>query len=111
MEWVLREGAHASPFGAELPLAVANLPVVPQLLASGALLLELTAPLLLLWPRTRMLFALAVAVMHTSIWACLGLDYWGWILTAAAVAVPAGVVSLRATVSALSGSRRRRLRP
>jgi hypothetical protein len=91
MAWVLREGAHGSPFGAAFPQAVADLPLLPQLLASGALLLELTAPLWLLAHRGRIPFALAVAAMHGSIWACLGLDYSAWVLTAAAVAVPLGL--------------------
>lgn len=95
MMWVLLEGAHTSPFGAGFPQTVALLPVVPQLLSSGALLLELTAPVLL-WARwTRAPFALGVAAMHTSIWACLGLDYSAWVLTAAAVAVPTGLAPWR----------------
>ncbi|MCK9795377.1 DoxX family membrane protein [Isoptericola sp. 4D.3] len=89
MAWVLRQGS--SPLGDGLAQALANLPAVPQLLATGALCLELLAPLLLLVAWTRPLFALAVAVMHTSIWACLGLDYSAWVLTVAAVAVPAGL--------------------
>ncbi|HWV77511.1 MAG TPA: hypothetical protein VN027_09430 [Isoptericola sp.] len=89
MAWVLRQGT--SPLGEGFTLAVANLPALPQLLATGALCLELLAPLLLLVAWTRIPFAVAVAVMHTSIWACLGLDYSAWVLTAAAVAVPAGL--------------------
>jgi hypothetical protein len=95
MTWVLLEGAHGSPFGAGLPQSVALLPVVPQLLSTGALLLELTAPVLLAMRWTRAPFALAVAVMHTSIWACLGLDYSAWVLTAVAVAVPTGLAPWR----------------
>ncbi|WP_179951080.1 hypothetical protein [Xylanimonas oleitrophica] len=89
MSWILREGT--SPFGPGLTHAIADAPLLPQLLASGALLLELTAPVLLAVRWTRVPFALAVAAMHTSIWACLGLDYSAWVLTAAAVAVPAGL--------------------
>ncbi|MEU2199236.1 hypothetical protein [Isoptericola sp. NPDC019482] len=89
MAWVLRQGT--SPLGEGFTLAVANLPALPQLLATGALCLELLAPLLLLVAWTRIPFAVAVAVMHTSIWACLGLDYSAWVLTVAAVAVPAGL--------------------
>jgi len=89
MAWVLRQGT--SPFGDGVALAVANLPVVPQALATGALCLELLAPVLLYVAWTRIPFALAVAVMHTSIWACLGLDYSAWVLTVAAVAVPTGL--------------------
>jgi len=89
MAWVLRQGT--SPLGDGFSLGLANLPALPQLLATGAICLELLAPVLLLVAWTRPLFALAVAVMHTSIWACLGLDYWGWVLTVAAVALPMGL--------------------
>ncbi|MCR6688714.1 hypothetical protein [Cellulomonas sp.] len=53
------------------------------------------------------LFALAVAVMHGSIWLFLGIDYLPWVLTAAAVAVP---MSLRSDVR-LTDALRRRARP
>jgi hypothetical protein len=57
-------------------------------LAGGALLLELTAPLWLAVRRTRLLFVLSVTLMHGSIWLFIGLDYWAWPMTVAAVAVP-----------------------
>jgi hypothetical protein len=95
LKWVLLEGAQSSPFGSGFPQAIALTPVLPQLLSTGALLLELTAPLMLAMRWTRAPFALAVAVMHTSIWACLGLDYSAWVLTAAAVALPAGLTPWR----------------
>ncbi|WP_211340872.1 hypothetical protein [Xylanimonas allomyrinae] len=105
MRWVLLEGAHSSPFGAAFPQAIANLPVVPQLLASGALLLELASPFLLYGRWTRAPFALAVAAMHTSIWACLGLDYSAWVLTAAAVALPTGLAPWVALRTSRAGGR------
>jgi hypothetical protein len=86
MAWVLRQGAVGH--GAQVAHWVADHLVVAQLLACGALALELTAPLWLAVRRTRALFAAAVLVMHTSIWWFLGLDYSAWVLTAAAVAVP-----------------------
>jgi hypothetical protein len=89
MEWVLRQGT--SPFGSGLTHAIADTPALPQLLAAGALLLELTAPLLLLVRQMRILFALAVALMHGSIWACLGIDYGAWVATVAAVSLPTAV--------------------
>jgi hypothetical protein len=89
MEWVLLQGT--SPFGPALTHAIADTPVLPQLLAAGALMLELTAPLLLLVRRTRLLFALAVAAMHGSIWVCLGIDYSAWVATVAAVALATGL--------------------
>lgn len=86
MTWVLRQGT--SPHADGLAQWVADHAVVASALATGALLLELTAPVWLAWRRTRALFALSVAVMHGSIWLFLGIDYSAWVLTAAAVAVP-----------------------
>lgn len=86
MAWVLRQGAVGH--GSQVAHWVADHLVVSQLLAGGALALELTAPLWLAIRRTRALFAVAVLLMHTSIWWFLGLDYSAWVLTAAAVAVP-----------------------
>jgi hypothetical protein len=91
MTWVLLQGRGGSPLGADVVAAIAGTPVLPQLLATGALALELTAPLLVLVRWTRLPFAVSVALMHTSIWACLGLDYSAWVLTVAAVAVPMGL--------------------
>lgn len=83
MQWVLRQGS--SPFGPELTALVADHLWLTQLLAGGALALELTAPIWLAIRLTRIPFAIAVALMHGSIWVCLGLDYSAWVLTVAAV--------------------------
>lgn len=83
MQWVLRQGT--SPFGPELTALVADHLWVTQLLAGGALALELTAPIWLAIRWARIPFAVAVAFMHGSIWVCLGLDYSAWVLTVAAV--------------------------
>lgn len=93
MTWVLRQGT--SPHAAGVAQWVADHAVLASGLATGALLLELTAPVWLLWRRTRALFALAVAVMHGSIWLFLGIDYSAWVLTAAAVAVPMSLAAGR----------------
>ncbi|MBD5786227.1 hypothetical protein IF650_08550 [Cellulosimicrobium terreum] len=105
MSWILRQGS--SPFGDGLTRLVADQPVLTRALATGALLLELTAPLWLAVRVTRIPFAVAVAAMHTSIWAFLGLDYSAWALTAAAVAVPTGLAVGRR----LLPGRRREVRP
>ncbi len=89
MAWVLRQGT--SPLGEGLTRVVADQPVLTRALATGALVLELTAPLWLAVRVTRIPFAAAVAAMHTSIWVFLGLDYSAWVLTVAAVAVPTGL--------------------
>jgi len=93
MQWVLRQGN--SPFGHEFTDVVADQLWLTQMLSGGALALELLAPLLLAWRWTRGFFAVAVAVMHGSIWMFLGLDYSAWVLTVAAVAVPSGIAALR----------------
>jgi len=89
MAWVLRHGT--SPFGDGFTHLVADHVWLTQLLAAGALGLELAAPVLLAVRATRIPFAVAVAVMHGSIWAFLGLDYSAWVLTVAAVVVPQGL--------------------
>jgi hypothetical protein len=89
MAWILRQGA--SPFGDGLTRVVADQPLLTRALATGALLLELTAPVWLAVRLTRIPFVLAVATMHASIWVFLGLDYSAWVLTVAAVAVPLGL--------------------
>ena len=89
MAWVLRQGT--SPFGDGLTRLVADQPLLTRALATGALVLELSAPVWLAVRATRVPFAVAVALMHASIWAFLGLDYSAWALTLAAVAVPSGL--------------------
>ncbi|GAB3158398.1 hypothetical protein GCM10027059_03090 [Myceligenerans halotolerans] len=91
MSWVLRQGAGSSPVSPDFVRWLAETPVLPQLLAGGALALELGAPLLLLWRPTRLVFAAAVTAMHLSIWACLGLDYSPWWLTVWVVAIATGI--------------------
>lgn len=83
MAWVLRQ--RPSQFGDDLTRFTADTPFLPQLLAGGALLLELGAPILLYFAATRLWFAVGVTAMHTSIWVYLGLDYSAWVLTAWAV--------------------------
>lgn len=86
MSWVLRQGT--SVFGHRLNQVVADQPVMARLLAGGALTMELTAPLVLAFRRSRPFFALGSLMMHASIWLFLGLDYSPWVLASAAVALP-----------------------
>lgn len=103
---ILRQGT--SPHAAGLADFVAAHVGLAQCLAGGALALELTSIVWLSIRRTRWLFAVAVLVMHTSIWLFLGLDYSAWVLTAAAVAVP---MSLPDGLSLVDAVRRVRQRP
>lgn len=89
MAWILRQGT--SPFGPGLTHLVADTPALPNLLAGGALALELSAPLWLAWQPARLPFAAAVTLMHGSIWAFLGIDYTAWALTVWAVVLATGV--------------------
>lgn len=86
MSWVIRRGQPVVP--EDLARSLADELWLTQALAGGALLLELAAPALLAVRRTRLWFAAAATVMHTSIWALLGLDYYGWVLTVWAVVLP-----------------------
>jgi hypothetical protein len=89
MAWILRQGS--SPFGPGLTHLVADTPVLPNLLAGGALALELSAPLWLAWRPARLPFAAAVTLMHGSIWVFLAIDYSAWALTVWAVVLATGV--------------------
>lgn len=60
--------------------------------AGGVLALELSAPLLLAYPRARCLFVASTALLHLGTWLTLGLDYWGWILTVAVIALPSATI-------------------
>jgi hypothetical protein len=93
MAWILRQGT--SPFGPGLTHLVADAPVLPNLLAGGALALELSAPLWLAWRPARLPFAAAVTLMHVSIWAFLDIDYSAWALTVWAVVLATGVPARR----------------
>jgi len=95
MRWVLYQGAlDKSPFPS-LARDLAGQPWLTHVMAGTAIGIELAAPLLLFLRPTRRVFLLLVAGMHTMIWVTLGLDYWGWILTVAAVTLPAATVVLR----------------
>lgn len=92
LRWVLRDGANGSsaPFPS-LAADLASSPVAAHALAAAALAVELSAPLLLARARTRPLFVALAALLHGGIWLTLGLDYYGWVLTVAVVALPGAV--------------------
>lgn len=93
MTWVLYAGAASprTPFP-ELTTTVAGMHWLTHLMAAGALLLEISAPLLVIWPVTRAMFVLGVCSMHASIGLFMGLDYSGWVLTVLAVTLPWNLV-------------------
>jgi hypothetical protein len=87
MSWVLYQGADSGAFP-ELARWIAGTPMLPNLFAFGAVSLELLAPVILYFRRTRPFYVLAAIGMHGSIMLLLGLDYSAWVLTVAAVALP-----------------------
>lgn len=89
LRFVLLEASKGSisPFPG-LADRTASLPWLDHLLAAGALGIELTAPVLLWFVRTRPVFIALIVGLHTGIWLTVGLDYYGWMLTVAAVAGP-----------------------
>ncbi|MEO6629672.1 MAG: hypothetical protein ABIP03_14025 [Aquihabitans sp.] len=89
LSWVIRQGS--SPFGTGFSQLVADQGWLTRLFAAGTLLIELGAPVMLFFRRTRPSFALASFALHGSIWALMGLDYYAWILTTWAVALPLAV--------------------
>ncbi len=86
MRWVLLQGDPMVSMAAVR--GIAGQIWLTQLMAAGALLLELTAPLLLAVRRTRLLFAVSATVMHGAVWLLVGIDYWTWVLAVWAVVLP-----------------------
>lgn len=86
MRWVLYSAPHPQVPGLGRALADAAWPA--HLLAAGALGLQLMAPVLVWWRRTRPAFPVLSLAMHGSIWLLLGLDYHGWWMTTMAVTWP-----------------------
>lgn len=97
MTWVIRQGTPR--IDADLVRWIADRQWLTQAMAGGALALEITAPLLLAWRRTRVAFAIAATAMHTSIWMFLGLDYYGWVLAVWAVVIPMTFLGDRLLIS------------
>jgi hypothetical protein len=97
MSWVLYQGADAGAFPA-LARWIAGAPLLPNAFAFGAISLELLAPLILYFRRTRPFYLIAVLGMHGSITLLLGLDYTAWVLAVAAVVLPWDRIGRRADV-------------
>lgn len=95
LRWVLRSGADGtrSPLP-QLATAVADRAWLAHLVAAGALAIECSAPVLLARRATRTTFVVLVAALHLGVWLTLGLDYSGWVLTVAAVALPTAAIGV-----------------
>lgn len=71
--------AHAPPL--ELGLALARSAWLPPLLAAGALVLELAAPLALVGARPRAVIAPGLFLLQCGIWALLGVPFHGFLIS------------------------------
>jgi hypothetical protein len=91
LRWVLY-AASDSQNGNSLGLYIADHPLLAHLFAYGTLLVEVTFPLVLIWPVSRWLYVPGVVGMHAGIYATMHLNYvamaatvvivyvnWAWI--------------------------------
>jgi hypothetical protein len=107
--WVLSDNLRNVMYGARLnghaptdqvSLFIADRPALAHLVALGTLAVELGAIVVLVRPRLRRWFVLAVGVMHAGIYLTHGLDYSMWFGTAAIVLIDwQAVLSSRARPS------------
>jgi len=105
LRWVLYWGANSGRAPTSMvSFAVADRPWLFHAVAAAVILIELSAPFLLLSHRAAAWFVVAAAALHGGIWLTLGLDYWAWILTVAAVALPWDRWWLPADVETSAGS-------
>ena len=89
LRWVLYWGADSGRAPTDtVALAIADRPWLCHTLAAGVILIELSAVLVLMSRRRAPWFVVAAIALHGGIWLTLGLDYWAWILTVAALALP-----------------------
>lgn len=89
MRWILYEAASGSRVRwPSLPVAIADRPWLPHLVAGVLLGGELLAPLLIIHATTRRVFIVYSATLHIGTWLTLGLDYWSWPLAIGAVLYP-----------------------
>lgn len=89
MRWILYSAAAGTRAPTKAAaLFIADRAWLAHLTAAGLLAVELAAPVLLAIRRTRPLFVVLAVLLHLGTWLTLGLDYWGWALTVAVVALP-----------------------
>jgi hypothetical protein len=89
MRWILYEASVSDkPKTDVVSLFVADRLWMSQTAAACLLLLELAAPFLLPWRRTRLLLLVAAVGLHAMTYVTLGIDYWGWILTMIVLLLP-----------------------
>jgi hypothetical protein len=102
--WVLSDNLRNVMYGARLnghapteqvSLYIADRPALAHIVALGTLIVELGAVAVLLRPRLRPWYVVAIGVMHAGIYLTHGLDYSMWFGTAAIVLVDWQAVALR----------------
>jgi hypothetical protein len=88
LRWVLYTGARSDRCPAPgLARAIAGNAALCHAIAAVTLAIELSAPVVLYFRRSRPWFFVAVLLLHGGIWIALGLDYWAWIMCVGVVAV------------------------
>jgi hypothetical protein len=103
MRWILYGAARTARSPApSLAHDLAGIAWLCHLLALGLLLLELTAPVVLFFRRSRPWFFAAAIGLHGGTWLLLGLDYWAWIMCVGVVTV----LGTRPDITADRGRRR-----
>jgi hypothetical protein len=94
--WVLGDNLRNVMYGAPLTdhpptdavaRFIADRPFVSHGVALLTITIELGAVVALVWPRTRVAYVVAVAVLHSGVYLTHGLDYSMWVATAAVVLI------------------------
>ena len=103
--WVLSDNLRNVMYGArfsgkaptdQVALYIADRPALAHLVALITLVIELGAIVVLVRPRLRPAFVVAVAVLHAGIYLTHGLDYSMWVATTAIVLIDWDAVLRRA---------------
>ena len=118
--WVLsdnlRNVMYAAPLTehpptADVALYIADRPWLAHGVALVTMVVELSAVVALVWPRTRAAYVVAVASLHVGVYLTHGLDYSMWVGTAAIVLIDWRPWSLRVVSERRRGSAARAPRP
>ena len=84
------------PHTAEVSRYVADHPLLAHAVALVTVVVELGAVVALAWPRVRVAYVVAIAILHAGVFLTHGLDYSMWVGTAAVVLIDWRPAALRA---------------
>ena len=104
LRWVLYASSDSQSSANHLALFVADRAWLSHLFAAGALLLEISFPVVLFRRGLAPYFALGAVALHTGIWLTMGLDYWAWVGTALVVLIDWPAVLDRVRSGARAGA-------